>query len=360
MYSPPSPPGVQRAEGEAEDEEWRSPGVAAAKVLSSVDDCILVQSFHHQRWRRFLAVAAAATSGAALSLRPSGAARSPLLSPNRSVVIVVAPWAPPTSVATRTTLPPNDPAAAPCRRVRFRTQAAVIAHSAGRALPLCCAIGGRRASCRVAAAAAVAVTSAASAPALAIDEAAALPGHPPAVDVAGEARQAEAAAKPAVIPCPSPPPGPTVGRFHTLPALQCRLHPTAPGGASPDPNAVPNPDGLGGMGWELRTNRTTGAVVTPFGAGTCASPVNDGFQLAYMAAPEEMRGVWGPVTITNLFPGGVAGAEFDRVGNVFYAQMGAQAASGPILDGHLVSEYFAPTPVRRLTGVRGWFVRKRL
>lgn len=99
---------------------------------------------------------------------------------------------------------------------------------------------------------------------------------------------AATAAAPLVIPFPSPTAGPTEGRFHTLPSLQCRVHPAASEGISPDSATVVNPYGQGGTGWLLRANATAKPVVILYGAGTCSSPLNDGFHLSYLAAPDQM------------------------------------------------------------------------
>lgn len=74
-----------------------------------------------------------------------------------------------------------------------------------------------------------------------------------------------AASTPAVIYFPSPPPGvPRVGRFHALPSLQCRLHPGAAGGASPDHDVVAAPAAASpGSSWMLHANDTTAPVFIP-------------------------------------------------------------------------------------------------
>lgn len=154
-----------------------------------------------------------------------------------------------------------------------------------------------------------------------------------------------AAAGPTVIPFPAPPAGPTVGRFHTLPSLQCRLHPTAPGGASPDPAAVADPARRGGTGWVLNTTAADGVI--PYRGGTCASPLNDDFQLAYLAQPKRMAKRWqladgGPAAST-----ADAGADFSWAAAAFYARMSTRAQQGRwsvVAAGHRGTEYFRPHP----------------
>lgn len=66
---------------------------------------------------------------------------------------------------------------------------------------------------------------------------------------------------------------PAVGHFHSLPSLQCRLHPAAADRPSPDSTAVAGPMGRGSTGWMLRTNASAAATFIPYAAGTCASPL---------------------------------------------------------------------------------------
>ncbi|GAB0489331.1 hypothetical protein MMPV_000549 [Pyropia vietnamensis] len=194
---------------------------------------------------------------------------------------------------------------------------------------------------------------------VAVEGAEGLPLHHSVGDNADLATRQEsakaAAAKPKVIPFPSPPPGPSIGRFHTLPSLQCQLHPSASGGASPDPNAVRNPYGRGGTGWVMQANKSADPVIVPYAAGTCASPLNDEFQLACMAAPDSMEKFWGSHACSvDAFKGGDPDAYFRWTGRAFYARMSAIARVASIIDGHVGSEYFRPhdcATVHRQTGL---------
>lgn len=220
---------------------------------------------------------------------------------------------------------------------------------------------GCRATCASAVAAVIAAAAAAMVVTVAVVEVVALPGRQLASDNADASAQlavsaaaAAAAAKLEKIPFPSPPPGRSAGRFHTLPSLQCRLHPTQPGGVSPDPNAVHNPYGRGGTGWQLQVNGSD-PVIIPYAAGTCASPLNDEFQLACVAAPEQMNRLWGPRTCrVHAFEGEDAGTDFIWEGYVFYSTLSSYAKGEAVTDSHIGSEYFRPHPcakARRRSGL---------
>lgn len=178
----------------------------------------------------------------------------------------------------------------------------------------------------------------------------AVPREHPAGDVTDPAARPQAAQEasgPTVIPFPAPPPSPWVGRFHELPSLQCRLHPTTPGGVSPDPEAVTNPFGRGGTGWVLRAHPEAVNVVVPYGAGTCASPLNDVFQLSYLAAPNEVRERWVFKASTNVSMGADATAEFAWAGGAYRAHLSWLAMQGSQVqesDGFRSSELFRPNP----------------
>lgn len=178
--------------------------------------------------------------------------------------------------------------------------------------------------------------------------------------VAGAAaRPAAVAARTAgvvTIPFPSPPPGPTVGRFHTLTALQCRLYPaSATGGASPDPAAVANPTGRGGTGWMARVSPSAPDVFIPYGAGTCASPLEDAVQLEYLAAPAEFDRLWKRSgASTNVTSGGDAGAEFKWAGNAFSSNAASWATwNNPPAAGEVTSDWFRPHPCGAARGRTG-------
>lgn len=198
-----------------------------------------------------------------------------------------------------------------------------------------------------AAAAAAAVTAAATA---AVATAAATPPPAPAT-----AHAAVAAVQPVTVPFPSPPAGVAHGRLHTLPALQCRLHPTTPGGASPDPDAVSDPFGRGGTGWVLWANGTAPEMVIPYGGGTCATPLSDDFQLVYLAVPDEMAKEWYANASTDAATGGEPAAEFEWAGYAFderIADNAVWANKGP--NGAAAADYFRPHPcatAREQTGM---------
>lgn len=146
-----------------------------------------------------------------------------------------------------------------------------------------------------------------------------------------------------VIPVPSPPVGLPRCHFHTLPALQCRLHPTTPGGASPDPESVSNPYGRGGTGWVLRVNGNTAGVVIPYGAGTCATPLDDAFQLEYLAAPREIQREWDVAASPNVTTGEQVGAEFEWAGGGFQSTVDSRALHVDMsVTGVTTAEYFRP------------------
>lgn len=197
-----------------------------------------------------------------------------------------------------------------------------------------------RRPCLVTAAAAAAAATVTAAAAAAVTTAAPAPTPPPAT-----AHAAVAAGRPVTIPFPSPPAGVARGRLHTLPALQCRLHPTTPDGASPDPDAVANPFGRGGTGWVLRANGSAPDVVIPYGGGTCATPLSDAFQLEYLAAPDEMAREWYGNASTDVATGEEAGAEFEWAGYAFDENIAINAVwanKGP--NGAAAADYFRPHP----------------
>lgn len=157
------------------------------------------------------------------------------------------------------------------------------------------------------------------------------------------------AAKAETIAFPSPPPGPTVGRFHTLGALQCQLHPPTSGGASPDAAAVVSPTLPGVKGWTLVANRTAPPVFVPYQSGTCASPLEDAEQLAYLAAPDEAdfsaSDTWRRYQpSTNVSSDGDLNAEFEWAGNWLYSLAASWATKAPPVGGMLSSEWFRPHP----------------
>lgn len=221
--------------------------------------------------------------------------------------------------------------------------------------PPACTMRGRRGYCvppgvmgvAAAAAAAAAVAAAVTvAEAVAVGERAAVPHLLPSGDLAGTtvARQAAAgpSAGPVVIPFPSPPPGLSAGGLHALPSLQCALHPTAPGGVSPDPEAVVYPYGRGGTGWVYRASPTTDEVVIPYGGGTCASPLNDVAHLSYLSMDEETRRIknWPYVRdVANMSTGGSKDRVFVWAGNTFNRELSALAKDAPIVNRHIGSEY---------------------
>lgn len=154
------------------------------------------------------------------------------------------------------------------------------------------------------------------------------------------------------IPFPSPPGGasPGGGRLHTLPALQCRLHPSTPGGASPDPAAVVNPYGRGGTGWVLAANGTA-EVVIPYGAGTCAAPLDDAAELEFLAAPDQVAAEWFIRVDPTVPRGGDAGAEFEWAGNGIQARINFAALAGDKgADGFAAGDYFRPQPCAAAAG----------
>lgn len=160
---------------------------------------------------------------------------------------------------------------------------------------------------------------------------------------------AAGAAAASSIPFPSPPPGPEVGRFHTLPALRCWLHPPRSDGASPDPRAVASPAAGGSTGWVLRANDSAPPVCVPYAPGTCASPLADTEQLEYLAAPAEAdipapRGWEAFLSSTNVTSGGDVAAEFEWAGNPVHAFASIAATLHRPAAGEVASEWFRPHP----------------
>lgn len=172
---------------------------------------------------------------------------------------------------------------------------------------------------------------------------------------------AATAAAPLVIPFPSPTAGPTEGRFHTLPSLQCRVHPAASEGVSPDSATVVNPYGQGGTGWLLRANATAKPVVILYGAGTCSSPLNDGFHLSYLAAPDQMGQQWTSIpTNTTLPSDGDPDADYTWVGNAFFMDMTSAAMREPAFDRRRRSEYYQPLQCANATSKSGLVCEEEL
>lgn len=200
-------------------------------------------------------------------------------------------------------------------------------------MPACRKAGGATAV----ASAALAVTLA-----VAVVEAAVLHRRPTAgAGVTAAARRAVKPARLEVIHFPSPSHGPLVGRFHELPSLQCRVHPPAAGGASPDSNAVRNPYGGESTGWAMKVSRTADEVIIPYGSGTCDSPLNDEFQLAVVANFEQMSKKWSISRDAEMPPGeAVAGGAFIWAGNAFDARMSWRAMLGSVSEGRLRSHFF--------------------
>lgn len=165
----------------------------------------------------------------------------------------------------------------------------------------------------------------------------------------GAAKTPAPAARADIIPFPSPPPGPTVGRFHTLGALQCRLHPPTSGDVSPNAAAVVSPTVPGVKGWTLVANRTAPPVFVPYQPGTCASPLDDAEELAYLAAPDETEfsasEAWRRYRpSTNVSSDGDLGAEFEWAGNWLYTTAASMATDSPPVGGMLSSEWSRPHP----------------
>lgn len=245
-------------------------------------------------------------------------------------------------------------AALPYRRWGALPEQWHVPYPPDRALsPLGTAMRCLRRPCGAALAITVTVVAAASAAAQAVAAAAAAVGAAGlslrlvAGNIAGsaEGQAAEAAEPVTVIPFPSPPPGQSIGRFHTLPSLQCRPHPAALGDKSPDPDAVTNPYGRGGTGWVLQVNSSTASVVIPYGPGTCASPLNDDFQLSYLAAKEEMSRIWSRMAgSTNISTGGQPAAEFNWAGLAFHSRISLRAAASPVSHGYVAAEYDRTLP----------------
>lgn len=177
--------------------------------------------------------------------------------------------------------------------------------------------------------------------AVAVVEAAVLHRRPMAdAGLTAVARRAAKLTTEEVIYFPSPSHSPPVGRFHALPSLQCRVHPTTAGGASPDPNAVHNPYGGEGTGWAMNAKRTD-AVIIPYGSGTCASPLNDVFQLAVAANFDQMALKWNISRDVEMPPREAdAGGAFMWVGNAFDARMSWRAMLGSVSEGRLRSHFF--------------------
>lgn len=164
------------------------------------------------------------------------------------------------------------------------------------------------------------------------------------VGTVAAAAAAAADAGPSTIAFPPPPPGaPTVGRFHTLPALPSRRHPPPAGGTSPDADAVAVPGSSGGgTGWVLAVNM-------------CASPLSDAAQLEWLADADRTWGLApgpGEPRAPTTVPGGSGRGvgrdrEFEWAGNYKAARM-AQWAMRSIPVGSVVSaESFRPHPCAR-------------
>eukprot|EP00170_Pyropia_yezoensis_P004834 contig_19693_g4848 len=139
-----------------------------------------------------------------------------------------------------------------------------------------------------------------------------------------------------------------------LPALQCRLHPTAPGGVSPDPDAVSDPYGRGGTGWLLRTSATASDVAIPYGAGTCATPLADAAEFEFLAAPDEMNKQWYFSASPNVTTGGEVDAEFEWAGYGLQARqnfVALQTDKGS--SGVAAAEYYRPNPCASAGGHPG-------
>lgn len=223
--------------------------------------------------------------------------------------------------------------------------------------PSCCAMRGRRRPYLlvVTATAAAAAVSLAAGPAASVGA----PFNPPTPSAALEASAVTAATaaateEPVTIPFPSPPPGASPGRLHMLPALQCRLHPTAPGGVSPDPDAVSDPYGRGGTGWLLRTSATASDVAIPYGAGTCATPLADAAEFEFLAAPDEMNKQWYFSASPNVTTGGEVDAEFEWAGYGLQARqnfVALQTDKGS--SGVAAAEYYRPNPCASAGGHPG-------
>lgn len=253
----------------------------------------------------------------------------------------------------------KGPAACPTPPAHLRGRSAALKAVAPCAIlrtvpPSRLAMRGRARPCLlvVAAAATVAVVVGAAAAAVVA------PSNPSFLSTAPEARAVSAAAAatagPVTIPFPSPLPGVSRGRLHTLPALQCRMHPATPGGASPDPDAVTDPYGRGGTGWVLRRNATAADVVIPYGAGTCATPLEDAAELEFLAAPDEMNKQWFSNLSSNVTTGGETGAEFGWAGHGIQARLNFAALvtdKGP--SGVASAEYFRPHPCASAGGHPG-------
>lgn len=138
------------------------------------------------------------------------------------------------------------------------------------------------------------------------------------------AAHSASASGPVTISFPPPPARALSGRLHTLPALQCRLHPSRPGSASPDPDAEFTPYGQSGTGWVLEANAGAPKVVIPYGAGTCASPLTDAFQPEYLAALAEIHKAWFISASPIMMTGGVVRDEFEWAGNGFAARVASK------------------------------------
>ncbi|GAB0491663.1 hypothetical protein MMPV_002917 [Pyropia vietnamensis] len=180
-------------------------------------------------------------------------------------------------------------------------------------------------------------------------------GFSPAAAAAAKATAtlAPAGLTPAVIPFPSPPPGvPLVGRFNAPPSLQCRLHPGAAGGASPDPDAVAAPAGAShGTGWVLQANASSAPIFIPYAPGTCASPLEDARQFEALSAPAELARTWlKPVESVALPSTGNVDAEFVWEGNAFYAEASTMAIRRGLVGTDIRSEWFRPQPCGEAAG----------
>ncbi|KAK1862005.1 hypothetical protein I4F81_004581 [Pyropia yezoensis] len=104
--------------------------------------------------------------------------------------------------------------------------------------------------------------------------------------------------------------------------------------------------GQGGNGWGLGANPKAEDVVIPYGAGTCASPLNDAFELSFLAAPDKLSEAWEIVAGSNTLPtDGDAESEFFRAGHAFHAVLSRDAmASHKVVDHQLSAVHFRPLP----------------
>ncbi|OSX74972.1 hypothetical protein BU14_0259s0007 [Porphyra umbilicalis] len=143
---------------------------------------------------------------------------------------------------------------------------------------------------------------------------------------------AAAAGLATTIPFPVPAGGAPVGRLHTLPSLQCRLHGNGGGGRR-------------GPGWTLVANASAADVFIPYAPGTCAAPLTDAFQLQYLAAPGRTSAAFiMPPASTAVETGGNVSAEYEWAGNALSIQGARVAKRQPPVGGELAAEGFYPHP----------------